>query len=87
MFQPATVPNSASSGPKTAANGQPAKLIPRLELRLEAVGVDPWRLAAGELVAGEPEAVDRLQVVARRDASLGHDAVAQEALVGVAERR
>ena len=29
MFQPTTVPNSASSGPKTAANGQPAKLVRR----------------------------------------------------------
>ena len=60
---------------------------PPLELGLEAVGVDPRRLAAGELVAGEPEAVDRLQVVARRDASLGRDAVAQEAIVGAAEGR
>ena len=67
---------------------RPAREVdPRLELRLEAVGVEPRRLAARELVAGKPEAVDRLQMVARRDASLGRDAVAQEALVGAAERR
>ncbi len=55
----------------------------RLDERLEAVGVDPGRVAALELVADEPEPVGRLEVVARGRlavpglASLRHELGAQ----------
>ena len=52
----------------------------RLDLRLEAVRIEPGLCSARELVAGQPEGVGRLQVVARRHPSLVGRAVAEEAV-------
>ena len=52
----------------------------RLDLRLEAVRVEPGRLAASQLVARQPEVVGGLKMVARRDPPLARRAVAEEAI-------
>ena len=52
----------------------------RLDLRLEAVGIEPGLCTPRELVAGQPEGVGRLQVVARRHPSFVWRAVAEEAV-------
>ena len=59
---------------------------PRLDLRLEAVRVEPGRCSSRELVAGEPERVGRLQVVARRHPPFLRRAVAEKA-VGLEDGR
>ena len=51
-----------------------------LDLGLEAVWVEPRRLAARQLVARQPEVVGGLQMVARRDAPLARSAVAEEVI-------
>ena len=58
-----------------------------LRLRLEAVRVEPRRRAALELMAGEPELPDRLQVVARRHLASRRQALRQKAVVRVPQRR
>ena len=49
-----------------------------LDLGLEAVRVEPRRLAARQLVARQPEVVGGLQMVARCDPPLARSAVAEE---------
>ena len=58
----------------------------RLDLRLEAVRVEPRRCAASQLVPRQPEVVDGLQMVAGRDPPLARRAVAEEA-VGLEDSR
>ncbi len=52
----------------------------RLDLRLEAVRVEPRRLAAHQLVARQPQVVGGLKVVTRRHSPLARCAVAEEAI-------
>ena len=58
-----------------------------LHRRLEAVRVEPWRGRTLELVAGEPELVRGLQVVARSRLAVPREPLGHEALVRVANRR
>jgi hypothetical protein len=66
--------------PVDEREGPRGEVRPRLQLGLEAVRIDPGRLAARELMAGKPQVVRRLQVVSRRHAPLTWDAVAEKAV-------
>ena len=59
---------------------------PRLDLRLEAVGIEPRRLATRELVPRQPQVVGGLKMVAGRDSPLARRAVAEQA-VGLEDGR
>ena len=52
----------------------------RLDLRLEAVRIEPRLRAPGELMARQPEVVGRLKVVAGRDPPIARRAVAEEVI-------
>ena len=56
----------------------PGEVHSGLDLRLEAVRIEPWLGSARELVPGKPEGVRRLQVVSGRNPSLVGRAVAEE---------
>jgi hypothetical protein len=73
--------------PEEDPEGPTREVRSRLDLRLEAVGVEPRRRATFELMAGEPELPDRLQVVAGRHLAACRQALSQEAVIRVPERR
>ncbi len=53
----------------------------RIDLRLEAVRVEPGRRALLQLVPGQPELPDRLEMVARRRLAAGGQPLREEAVI------
>jgi hypothetical protein len=73
-------PEQRLQRPEHEAERPAGEVDARLELRLEAVGIEPRRLPASQLVTRQPERIDGLQVVSRRHPSLAGHAVAEEAI-------
>ena len=80
-------PEQGEKRPEDDPERPAGEVGPRLDLGLEAVRVEPWRCATFDLVARQPQLPERLQVIARRRLPAGGQALGEEAVVGLAQRR